>query len=577
MYITKKITTIILCTFSSLFFASCMDDLKEMNLDPLRPEYFPSEGTEYKSDIDLADSISAEELENLKKEVSGIESTFKKFTYEGLYNDYQITTNLTHDIYAGYFANNKPVFHSASPCYRYTDNWSSKRWDHFYQDRSKEYLSLARVFKYVDPELYRNAYYMTRIYYAFLAIQMVDSYGPVPFSAYVRGSQISNNMAYDTEEKVYDMAFRILTQAVDSIKPGESSFTFKDNNDNCYHGDETKWVKFANTLRLRMALRISNVDPERARIEGEAALEAQGGLISSDGDNMKTVPKHAPKELGGEDIGGNENVHAMCSFIYMDAVMSKNLELAYRDQSNTFDPRCGICWFRPSPLDKLKIGEESNKDFNGCEIGSDQISRVPDVYSVIRSNSWESKVLNDSYWFGYSRESVWMSYAETCFLLAEASLRGWKGTLKSPGDYFEDGIRASMKYYKILDRLINKYINGLKIYENPQDNPFLTGEKEGMLEQIITQKWIATFPNGNEGWAEFRRTDYPRLRNILNNRASDVMKGKFIKRIRYTDNEYNYNSDNIPIDYARQDQRIWWDVTDTNDSKGNRLQPNNFR
>ena len=90
-----------------------------------------------------------------------------------------------------------------------------------------------------------------------------------------------------------------------------------------------------------------------------------------------------------------------------------------------------------------------------------------------------------------------------------------------------------MNYYKISSADTESYINGLKIYGSDVENPFITNNKEGMLEQIITQKWLAVFPNGNEGWAEFRRTDYPRPRNILHNNSEDVPTGKFIKRVLY--------------------------------------------
>ena len=105
-------------------------------------------------------------------------------------------------------------------------------------------------------------------------------------------------------------------------------------------------------------------------------------------------------------------------------------------------------------------------------------------------------------------------------------------------------------------------------------------DKELMLEQIITQKWIAVFPNGNEGWAEFRRTDYPRLRNHIGHTGSDVPATKFIKRVRYPNSELEQNIENIPAKYNTNDAqavRIWWDVEDTNDDNGNRKKANNFR
>ena len=149
------------------------------------------------------------------------------------------------------------------------------------------------------------------------------------------------------------------------------------------------------------------------------------------------------------------------------------------------------------------------------------------------------------------------------------------GASKSPQQYFEDGIRASMNYYKISSADTESYINGLKIYGSDVENPFMTNNKEGMLEQIITQKWLAVFPNGNEGWAEFRRTDYPRLRNILNNNSEDVPTGKFIKRVLYPYSEKD--NPNKPESKNKQSTRVWWDIADTNNDKGERMTPNNFR
>jgi hypothetical protein len=161
-----------------------------------------------------------------------------------------------------------------------------------------------------------------------------------------------------------------------------------------------------------------------------------------------------------------------------------------------------------------------------------------------------------------------MSYAESRFMLAEAALRNW--TTGSVEQYYIDGIRASMDYYNIDEAKKQAYIDGLK---NKQD---VSGsDKEKALKEIITQKWISIFPNGNEGWAEFRRTDYPELLNIEeNNSDGDVPEGKFIKRIKYPQSE-SFNP-NRPMG-DNQGTKIWWDVADTNNDNGQRVQPNNFR
>ncbi len=563
--------------FTSLF-SGCTDSFEKMNVDPINPPFIEKPvvpDLPGDDDINLGKEISSEELSQLVQMGGRIQSSFKTFSYEGVYNDYQRASNLTHDIYAGYFANNNPNFNSSSPNYVYTDGWSAKRWDHFYKERCKEYSELVRYFWYVDHAKHRNAFYITRIYFAFIASQITDTYGPIPFAAYVKGNQVDAKVKYDSQKDVYDMLFRILGQAVDSIKPGESSFVFG-KEDNCYRGDEQKWVRFANTLRLRLALRISNVDPARARKEGEAALASVTGLMQTDSDNMTTTPRYAPEDLGGDNAGGDENILALCSFNYLDCVMSKDIELAYKNLGRVEDPRMGRLWFRPSPKSRLERGRESSADFNGCEIGNDEVNRASDVYSVLRCNVWESKVLNDEYWFGYSRESVWLGYSESLFLRAEAALRGWAGAGQSAEEYFRQGIKASFSYFRLGEGVADDYISGLNCLDG-DNNVFNKGDKEAILESIISQKWLALFPNGNEAWAEFRRTDYPRLRNHINNKSGDVAINKFIKRLRYPNDEFDYNADNVPSEYFRQDARLWWDVSDTNTSSGERNVTNNFR
>lgn len=96
-------------------------------------------------------------------------------------------------------------------------DWSARRWDHFYKDRSAEYKTLVNTFYYVDRKAYKNAFYMTRIFYAFLASTMTDTYGEMPFVVYVQGKAAPEKCPYNTQEEVYDMVFRMLTEAADSI------------------------------------------------------------------------------------------------------------------------------------------------------------------------------------------------------------------------------------------------------------------------------------------------------------------------------------------------------------------------
>lgn len=598
-----------------LTLGSCYD-LDEMNRDPYGVEDDSYSGDNDEEDIILDEPVNVryanidlnyhvKDSAAYKKQLADAPAKFRKFLYEGYYNDYQRTTNLSHDIYAGYVANNQPKHAGKAPDYNYTDGWSALRWTFFYNDRSSEYRDLVRAYRFnATPEKYRNMFYITRIYYAFLALATTDTYGDMPFTKYAQARvPKTNNVAYNTQEEVYDAMFLMLEQAVDSIKPDDASQYKIDKDDICYFGDANKWLRFANTLRLRMALRISNVAPERAKKEAEAALNNKYGLMTSNADNMQTVPRHAPVEMGGEDSGGDENGLAMCSVAYGgESVLSKDMEDFYRNLSDggkdyiikkgrkeeitkQIDPRCLICWYRSNMTSStLAEGKDGlRNDFVGCERGAQapQISMDPLQYSLTRTvKDGASKDLPDDHWFNYSRPTVWLGYAESLFLKAEAALRGWAGADLTMGaeQYFRAGVKASMDYYHIAAEDADKYINGIKALN---DGTFESGDRERILEAIITQKWMAVFPNGNEGWADFRRTDYPALRSQLNNfSGGDVPNGKLIKRLQYPNNESQnkFFQEHPELKTANtQGTRLWWDVSDTNDAAGNRQQPNNFR
>lgn len=377
--------------------------------------------------------------------------------------------------------------------------------------------------------------------------------------------------------------FRMLEQAVDNINPDDASQYVIDSDDICYNGDARKWLRFANTLRLRLACRISNADPERARKEAENALTNKWGLMESNADNMRTVPRHAPIEMGGINAGGDENVLAMCSVMYNgDCVMGWDLENYYRTLSagggkyiikqgrnnqieKTIDPRCLVCWYRIGmTASTLSAGEESlREDFVGCPKGFDKPTMLaPNQFSLTRTQKGDkSKLHNPEYWFNCAEPTVWLGYAESLFLKAEAALRGWSGD--DVENLFRQGVEASLTYYEIAPSVQADYINGLYALN---DGTFTSGDKEEILKAIITQKWMAVFPNGNEGWAEFRRTDYPELMIPLNNASGgDVPTGHFIKRLLYPNSENSNQAftGNPKLQAANsQGKRLWWDVSD---------------
>lgn len=603
------------------FLLSSCYDLTDMSHDPYALEgstgtaggevIDDEDDTKY-ADINLSYAVSAEDSAYWKDYISSVPTDLRSFFYQSYYSQYQRATNLTHDVYSGYGAYNQPKHMNGSPRYGYTDGWSAYRWEDFYQARCTEYRNVLRALKFnPTPERYRNLFYKVRIYMAFTLLSHTDTYGDMPCKAYVQARiPEENNVAYDTQEEIYDCLFRMLEQAVDSIQPDDASQYNPSDADICYFGDDMKWLRFANTLRLRMALRISNVSPERARQEGEAALASPYGLMQSNDDNMQTVPKYAPVSLGGEDAGGDENGMAMCSVAYGgEFVLSWDMEQLYRTLSTggaeytiktgrtgsttkVIDPRCIKCWYRGGMTSTtLASGEESlREDYVGCHRNAqdDDISMSVLKYSLTKTQPKPaSKDLNADFYFNYCRPHVWLGYAESLFLKAEAVLRGWSapGLTQSVEDYVRLGIQASMDHYQVSAAEAQSYIDGVVAFA---DGTFQSSDRERVLEAIITHKWMAVFPNGNEGWADFRRTDYPALEGMYNtetgtvtNTSGDpVLDHHLIKRILYPNSESQnqWYQNNAELQARnRQSTRLWWDVDDTLDDAGNRKNHNNFR
>ena len=680
----KLYKSVALCSLLAL--AGC-HDFEELNTNPYAPIYDPTVENVSADGIDIDYTLTDNAMASLKGMEGAIGSIFANFTYEGLYNDYQTTTNLTHDIYAGYWGNNVSGFVNQAPTYSYTDGWSASRWKHFYDDRStSEYSQLVKTFYFCNKDYYHTAFYITRIYYAFLLSMQTDTYGDIPVAYYVKGamppeenvtytpqkevynilfqlldqiqtrhsisaallyypedryySQLvktfyfcnkdyyhtafyitriyyafllsmqtdtygdipvayyvkgamppEENVSYTPQKEVYNILFQLLDQAITELHqenlPAVSQYDLGDN-DKCYGGDVDKWRRFANTLRLRLALRVSNVNPELAQTQAKAALTDPAGLMQSQDDNMKQTPKRQ------YIAGGNENIYALLFSWTGNAVLSKEMERAYKNQAlkegaaadavtfnenseNCYlDPRCEVLWFRPTPFDSLTTSplptENLKRDFNGVmngetNVGGSYLNRYSANRCILSSDA-----MNKDYWWNLAREIVWMGYSESLFLKAEAALR-WPSLVDETAEaLYLKGIKASMDYYEIDADKANEYISHLDGVK-----AFAGGSKEEQLEQIITQKWIAVFPNGNEGWAEVRRTDYPRY--LLapvngNNSNGEVASGKLIKRINYPNSESR--NPNKPGN-VNQGSRVWWDVADTMNDKGQWHTPNNFR
>lgn len=357
---------------------------------------------------------------------------------------------------------------------------------------------------------------------------MTDIWGDIPYSEANQGTD-NFTPKYDSQEDVYNGLFTDLTAADAMMAPGGGGYGSADP---IYSGDATKWKQFANSLRLRFALRLIKVDPARAESEATAAIAA--GVFTSNADNALL---HWPGD------GTNDNPFFNTFRTRDDQHVSqtlvdtlKALYVSIEPGNDTiFDPRLGVY---ADPIasalpDTVYVGAPNGlQDDDAIAIGLTNTSRVGAAYRQ------------------RDTPSILMTYSEVLFDEAEAAARGWTG-----GDaaaLYAEGIRASMQYNGIDNGLIDAYLASPRVAYNAADG----------LTQIALQKWIALYAEGADAYAEYRRTGVPDLQP-----GPAVITDPQIvaRRLTYPLAEQSFNNENLQAAVAAQggaslNDRVWWDV-----------------
>lgn len=476
--------------------------------------------------------------------------------------EYQRVSILYSGEYCQYLANTSTSFTSGN--YIYNSKWTERGfWTPYYQKQLKN-LRLVHTSLQEHPE-YSDMYQIMRIVTAMGTIRMTDTFGDMPYSKAGYGD---TQAAYDSQKDIYYDVFKELSEAVALLKQKRNNQLNYGEEDLIYKGDVDKWIKLANSLRLRAAIRLSYIDPQKAKEEGEAALKA--ALFSSNADNA------ALESMVDKITYGHPFVN--CSF-YNEFKASETMVNILRNTSSIDDPRLPLILSKTEAWIK---GEKGSQEYKGLPNGVSASELSQPAYTNMNNSGywsymWGFKLNNATFGSGdkVTKEQkliplVIMNYAEVCFLKAEAALRNWSGAGEAKDNY-EAGIRASFEElrtyapkdsYACNTQFDETYITTGKVkWEDGSDF-------ETKLEQIITQKWLGIFPNSVEAWAEFRRTGYPTLQPIKQSLESSInaANGEFIKKLRYVDNELINNSANSQdpdLNGGKGDGvnvRVWWDT-----------------
>ncbi|SHG85387.1 Susd and RagB outer membrane lipoprotein [Chryseolinea serpens] len=450
--------------------------------------------------------------------------------------NYQVAQNLFSDQYAQYFACTATYFPSDRLFIR--QDWVGAAFNPMYTDVMPQLQTLLTSYESTTAE-----YAIANVWWVYTFHKVTDYWGPIP---YFKAGEIATSVDYDPQDKIYDDFFKRLEASIAVLKT--ASGTPYGDYDLLYGGKVDKWLKFANTLRLRLAMRVSKVDPDRAQTEAEQAVK--DGVFETSPDDDALVQR----SVKGSD-GNGLSIMSDWNEFRMSASMESVLK-GYDDPriSEYFLPalKTGTYEGARNGLTATQLGEAPNKPDALSHAGLRWSSY--DVVDNKDYNGTNNKLSTKSHPGHLETPQNVMCTAEAYFIRAEGALLGWDmgGTAK---ELYEKGIQNSMYQWGINDNAaIAAYITGAGTPIAPGDylsSPAMTnvpvafgGTAAVQLEQIMTQKWLALFPDGMEGWADYRRSHVVKLYPVANSDNTDITNTstQWIRRIPFLLTEKQSNA-----------------------------------
>ena len=357
-----------------------------------------------------------------------------------------------------------------------------------------------------------NQIAISRIAKAYTYLWITDRWGDVPYSEALKG-KADFAPAFDSQQAIYTDLFKELKEAQLQFDGGKTVV-----GDILLAGNATRWKKFANSLRMVMALRLSKVDPTKGKAEFVAAIA--DGAIASNADNV--TYKYLAEANNEHPLYNNYITGNRKDFAVSDVMIN------YLVKTN--DPR---------------ISAMADKNINLKYVGVPYgvfpgASKAQDVSLAATSMRQQNSAANV------------LTYAQVLFSQAEAAKLGWiTGDAKA---LYEAAVTASMQQWLGSAATATAIADFLK-----QDG--IKYADATALEQIATQKWVALFYQGNEAWAEWRRTGFPALKTPAKPLNTS---GQIPRRMAYVVTEGTLNKVNYDAVVAKQgadtqETRMWWD------------------
>ncbi|MEJ1238517.1 SusD/RagB family nutrient-binding outer membrane lipoprotein [Chryseolinea sp. T2] len=447
-----------------------------------------------------------------------------------------------------------------APGDKYTENFetSNAPFEFLYGDGLK---NVAEILKQTGEGGYdegnkNNLTQATRIMRAFLFQRLTDYYGSLPYTDALkaRAETPIYTPAYDKQKAIYTDLLKELDEASAAMSTTELDQGFGAA-DLFYEGDVAKWKKFAHSLMLRMAMRVSNVD--QALANTYIAKAVAGGVFTSNLDNVYVPMALTPSEWTNQNgisrafYPGDGGQPAFLSKTLVDWLKGTNLSSTADDDPRLMIISGGIADWTPTDFDVIndnpleQKGMPNGYDASGLDVLEGHEVDQDETYSKINFKFMQD---DEAYQL--------FNYGEVELMLAEAAERGLGGL--SAGDaaaHYNAGVKASMQMYL-------KYDPSL-IVTDAQVTAYLTtypyaGTPNQKLEMIGEQYWVNHFLNWWEAWSNYRRTGFPAL--TPTNYPGNLTQGKIPTRLKYPAYEAtgnpNYSAGATqPNDYVT---KVWW-------------------
>lgn len=456
-------------------------------------------------------------------------------------NDYQHCENMVGSAYSGYLTAINPWDGSVFANFNPKNSWIDEPFDKIF---SKFYSAFNEVKKNFNGQGVNYAW--ARILRVAVMQRMTDMYGPIPYSKIEEAGGL--NAAYDSQETVYRQMMIDLSEGIDVL----SSYANRHpedrpmaDYDEVYAGDFSKWVRFGNSLKLRLAMRMANIAPQEAAAFAQEAVSHSGGLIVSNEHNAQIQCRKNPLNVMWNEYSDTRAGADLMSYLqgYADPRLPKYFQKGFFS--------------------------EGGEGFYGFRTGGYIMEKDP-------LTGYSAPLV------GPQDPLIWMTAAEVAFLRAEGALRGWESMGGTPQSFYEQGIKLSFDQWGV--KGADEYLANETRKQADYTDPLWVGNASALntitikwqesaqfeekLERIITQKWLAIFPLGQEAWSEYRRTGYPRLLPVRNNRSNGkVDSDKGARRLNFPPNEFLNNKVNVEAAVGMlkgpdtMGTPLWWDIS----------------